>query len=80
MWTARREEFCPEARDRWIRLLTEETRFHILAIKEAVCNHPEYRKSMLSVHIYEAVLDKLVREADDVHDMVAGTRRLKMMR
>jgi hypothetical protein len=59
LWTARAQEFaraCPH-RSRWAGLLTEEARSHILSIKEAVCGLPEYRHEMLSVHIYEAVLD-----------------------
>jgi hypothetical protein len=67
LWTARAEEFargCPN-RSRWAGLLTDEARFHILAIKEAVCNLPEYRREMLSVHIYEAVLDNGVRGVEE---------------
>jgi hypothetical protein len=33
----------------------------ILAIQEAMCALPEYRHEILSVHIYEAVLDPGVR-------------------
>jgi len=63
LWTARPEEFAKASpnRARWASLLTDEARLHILAIKEAVCNAPEYRRQMLSVHIYEAVLDSGVR-------------------
>ncbi len=59
LWTARSEEFAPVAprRQTWASLMTEETRSHILAIKEVVCHESQYRKSMLSVHIYEAVLE-----------------------
>ncbi|HIJ64995.1 MAG TPA: hypothetical protein HPP77_03520 [Candidatus Hydrogenedentes bacterium] len=59
LWTARAEEFASASADlaRWAGLLTDEARAHILAIKEAVCTLPEYRRTMLSVHIYEAVLD-----------------------
>lgn len=58
LWTGRPEEFAPSLLKRrtWASLLTEETRSYILAIKEAVCAEPEYRKSLLSVHIYDAVL------------------------
>jgi len=42
--------------------MTEERRSRVLAIKEAVCTQPEYRRSLLSVHIYEAVLEHGVRE------------------
>ncbi len=63
LWTARVEEFARGSpnRARWAELLTEEARVHILAIKEAVCGLPEYRRELLSVHIYEAVLDRGVR-------------------
>ena len=63
LWTARPGEFAEGSphRARWAGLLTDEARFHILAIKEAVCGLPEYRREMLSVHIYEAVLDGGVR-------------------
>jgi hypothetical protein len=66
IWTAREHEYLglPE-RARWTAMLTDETRIPILAIKEAVCNAPEYRKTLLSVHIYEAVLDHGVRRLDD---------------
>jgi len=37
--------------------MTEKARLDILVIKEAVHTHPEYRKTLLSVHIYEAVLE-----------------------
>ena len=65
LWTARAEEFAKADRARWISLLTEETRVRILAIKEAVCELPEYRREMLSVHIYEAVLDGGVRGTEE---------------
>lgn len=66
LWTARPEEFAPalERRAVWEALMTEESRLNILAIKEAVCLHPEYRKSLLSVHIYEAVLQCQIRGVD----------------
>ncbi len=66
LWTARAEEFAParRRRDTWVSLMTEEKRSHILAIKEAVCDAPEYRKSLLSVHIYEGVLEQGIRSTD----------------
>jgi hypothetical protein len=70
LWTARAEEFargCP-SRARWAALLTEDARVHILAIKEAVCGLPEYRRELLSVHIYEAVLDRGVRGIEPFRD------------
>jgi len=60
VWTARPEEFsvAPPKREQWASRMTEEARSHILAIKEAVCVEAEYRRSLLSVHIYEAVLEE----------------------
>ncbi|MCK4304793.1 MAG: hypothetical protein KAY24_11200 [Candidatus Eisenbacteria sp.] len=67
LWTLGQEEFAKGSpnRARWANLLTDEARFHILAIKEVVCGLPEYRREMLSVHIYEAVLDSGVREIEE---------------
>jgi len=66
LWTARPEEFAPASpkREVWMRLLTDDARSYILAIKEAVCRDPEYRKTMLSVHIYEAVLERGIRDVE----------------
>ena len=63
VWTARREEFggSPAKREAWAAAMTEEARSHVLAIKEAVWREPEYRHSLLSVHVYEAVLEEGVR-------------------
>ncbi|MBN1461846.1 MAG: hypothetical protein JXA57_20135 [Armatimonadetes bacterium] len=61
LWTARAEEFHREGRERWQAAMTEDHRLHILAIKEAVCSRPEYRDTMLSVHVYEAVIDHGIR-------------------
>lgn len=58
LWSAREEEW--EGRPRralWMSRLTEESRCNILEVKNAVCNLPEYRETLLSVHIYEAVLE-----------------------
>ena len=70
LWTARAEEFARgnPNRARWAALLTEESRVHILAIKEAVCGQPEYRRELLSIHIYEAVLDRGVRGIEQFWD------------
>jgi len=59
LWTARYEDFEREAPKRplWERKLNEETRYDILVIKEIVCSLPEYGNSLLSAHIYEAVLE-----------------------
>ena len=48
--------------ERRISLMSEEARAAILAIKEAVCYEPEYRRTMLSIHIYEAVLEHGIRD------------------
>ncbi len=67
LWTARAEEFARGSpnRTRWSGLLSDEARARILAIKEAVCALPEYRREILAVHIYEAVLDGGVRGIDE---------------
>jgi len=44
--------------------MTEDHRLCILAVKQAVCESPAYRKTMLSVHIYEAVVERGVRDLD----------------
>jgi hypothetical protein len=66
LWTARREEFERGAPKRplWESRLNEDTRYYILEIKEAVCRLPEYRDSLLSVHVYEAVLEHGIRGID----------------
>ena len=51
-----------------MRKLTDEARLHILAIKDAVCKGPEYRRSLLSVHIYEAVLERGIEGLDEFMD------------
>jgi hypothetical protein len=48
--------------------LNDESRPHILAVKEAVCTHPSYRSKLLSVHIYEAVLEYGIRGIDEFWD------------
>ena len=66
LWTARKEEFakgCPD-RSRWEALMTEDKRARILAIKKAVCSLPEYRRDILSVDVYRAVLDQGVSDFD----------------
>ena len=64
--TARASDFTSgrELRSNWLRKLTDEARLHILAIKDVVWDSPEYRRTLLSVHIYEAVLDHGVRGLD----------------
>jgi hypothetical protein len=75
LWTGRPAEFAPALERRAERdsLMTEENRLDILAIKEAVCNHPEYRKSILSVHVYEAVLERGIKGVDAFLDWWRGT-------
>ena len=74
VWTARREEFAEEfagmlsKRETWASAMTEEARSHILAIKEAVCKEPDYRHSMLSAHVYEAVLEEGVRGVEEFRE------------
>ena len=65
LWTARAKEFLTEGRERWQTAMTDDRRLRILAIKDVVCEHPEYRRSLLSVHIYEAVLEHGIEELDD---------------
>ena len=68
IWTARAEEYHREARERWERLMTEDHRLHVLAIKDAVCRLPEYRRTLISVHIYEAVLEQGIAGLDEFMD------------
>jgi hypothetical protein len=75
LWTARQEEFArgyPD-RSRWETLMTEDARVRILAIKKAVCGLPQYRRDILSVDIYRAVLDEGVNDLDQFMAW-AGTR------
>ena len=70
LWTARREDFERGAPQRplWERKLNDNTRYDILVIKEAVCSLPEYGNSLLSTHIYEAVLENGVRGIDEFRE------------
>jgi hypothetical protein len=70
LWTARPEEFERAAPDRrlWADLLNDDTRCQILSIKEKVCHLPEYRQNLLSVHIYEAVLEHKIGTIDEFHE------------
>lgn len=67
LWTARREEFERGSPKRalWESRLTDDTRYDILVIKEAVCMLPQYKDSLLSTHIYEAVLENGVSGIDE---------------
>lgn len=65
-WTLRPTE-VKAARERW-RIwegrLDDAKRSYILAIKEAAPQQPAYGKRLLSVHIYEAVLEHGLRDVD----------------
>jgi hypothetical protein len=82
LWTARPAEFAPAARRRetWASLMTDDRRCHVLAIKEALRTAPEYGKSLLSVHIYEAVLERGVHGVEEFRQWwrakYAGTSRI----
>jgi hypothetical protein len=67
LWTARKGEFERSAPQRplWESRLNVDTRYDILAIKEEISKLPEYRDSILSVHIYEAVLEYDIRNIED---------------
>jgi len=67
---ARPAEFATTAplRAKWASLMTEESRSDILAIKEAAHQWPEYRKSLLSIHVYEAVLEHGVHGVDEFRE------------
>jgi hypothetical protein len=67
LWTARPDEFAPglKRRGKWLEWMTEEARLNILAIKEAVHTHAEYGKTLLSVHVYEAVLEHGIANVED---------------
>jgi hypothetical protein len=70
LWTAKPEEFQSGSprRVEWMSQLTDEMRFHILEIKNAVWSSTEYGKSLLSVHIYEAVLDWNIYGIEEFQD------------
>ena len=70
LWTARPDEFAAglERRAKWMDLLTEEARLDVLAIKEIVRAHAEYGKTLLSVHVYEAVLEHGIADIEDFWD------------
>jgi len=44
----------------------------VLAIKDAVWQDPRYRHSLLSVHVYEAVLEEGVRGVDAFREWWRG--------
>lgn len=63
LWTFRPEDVreMNELRATFTSLMNEEKRAEILALKKALWHAPEYRKTLLSIHIYEAVLQEGVR-------------------
>ncbi len=65
LWSARHGEFQSlPRRELWMSRMTEELRGCILDIKKAIWAHPDYRKTLLSVHVYEAVLEEGVKDID----------------
>ncbi len=67
IWTATQDEFTRGSprRDYWFKQLDDYTRSAILHIKTALCQTPEYGKTVLSVHIYEAVLEHGITGLDE---------------
>ena len=51
-------------RKRWHDSMTESRRAIILTVKEQVRRNPEYRGKVLSVHVYEAVLEQGIRDIE----------------
>ena len=70
LWTARDEEFEKGnlRMTNWMNKLTDEKRFSILAIKDALCNTLEYRRTIHSIHIYEAVLECNIRTLEEFRE------------
>ena len=70
MWTARPEVYERSAPKRplWMSKLNDDSRYHILEIKNVVCKSPEYRKSLHSWDIYEAVLENDIRGINEFWD------------
>jgi hypothetical protein len=66
LWTARKEEFesASPNRELWNSRLTDDSRYIILAIKDTLWKLPEYRQTLLSAHIYEAVLEHGISDID----------------
>ena len=67
VWTGRHKEFTPANQRRaiWEVALTEEARAELLALKEVLWQDPRYRRTLLSIHVYEGVLEHGVRGRDD---------------
>lgn len=77
LWTARREEFERNSPKRplWEKQLNDDARYNILVIKEAVCMLPQYKDSLLSIHIYQAVLENGVKSIDEFWEWWKGQRK-----
>jgi hypothetical protein len=75
MWSGAPSIFAEGVRRHaeWTSRMTEEARSYILAIKEAVCDDAEYRRTLLSVHIYDAVLHHGVRDVAAFREWWRGT-------
>ena len=70
LWTARPEVFERGAPKRplWMKMLNDDTRYRILEIKEVICKSLEYRRTIHSWHIYEAVLENGVKGLDEFRE------------
>ncbi len=77
IWTARKEEFERNAPKRplWERQLDDDTRYEILVIKESVCMLPEYKDSLLSIDIYEAVLENGIKGVNEFWEWWKGRNK-----
>ncbi|MEN6546155.1 MAG: hypothetical protein ABFE07_08955 [Armatimonadia bacterium] len=67
IWTMREaeaEDRVGHKRHLWARRMNDENRAYILAIKEAMCKLPDYGGRMIATHIYEAVLEQDIHDAD----------------
>jgi hypothetical protein len=64
MWSGPPSAFAAndQRRAEWMHKITDETRSYILAVKEAVCHERGYGWTILSVHIYDAVLEHGIRD------------------
>lgn len=77
LWTAKPEVFERSAPKRplWRRIINDDSRYYILLIKEVVGKLPEYKKSVFSWDIYEAVLEHEVRSVDEFWEWWRGRDR-----
>lgn len=60
LWAAPRSHFerSMPKRQLWMERIDDDTRYTILAIKDALAADPEFRKSIYTLDIYEAVLEQ----------------------